>query len=122
MTATEAGVTTAITGSRTVSPEAGRTLANGRLEGGISVYQTEWDSPGFVTVPRFNEPELESAVDPTDGGDSRRAVAHGRYSVPVGGSTFLQTALWGMASDYAIYLNIPDHNHGGGGRSTGAVG
>ena len=85
----------------------------GRLEGGVSVYATEWNSPGFVSIPRFNEPELTGAVDPSDGGDSRRVVANGRYSTPVGSGIYLQTHLWAMASDYALFLNIPGHNHDG---------
>ena len=90
-----------------------RTMGEGRLEGGVSVYATKWNSPGFVSIPRFNEPELAAAVDPSDGGDSRRVVANGRYSTPIGTGTFLQTALWGMASDYGLFLNIPGHNHDG---------
>lgn len=85
----------------------------GRLEAGVSVYATEWNSPGFVSIPRFNLPELAGAVDPSDGGDSRRVVANGRYSTPVGAATYLQTALWAMASDYALFLNIPGHSHDG---------
>ncbi|MGI9628434.1 MAG: TonB-dependent receptor, partial [Longimicrobiales bacterium] len=87
-------------------------VGEGRLEGGVSLYGTGWDSPGFVSVPRFNQPALEGAVDPSDGGDSKRFVAHGRYSVPLGDASYLQATLWGMGSDYSIYLNIPDHNHG----------
>ena len=90
-----------------------KTVGSGRLEGGVSLYGTGWDSPGFISIPRFNQPELEGAVDRTDGGDSKRIVANGRYSVPVGESAYLQAMLWGMASDYSIFLNIPDHNHAG---------
>lgn len=90
-----------------------RSVGRGRLEGGVSVYSTEWNSPGFVSIPRYNEPELGGAVDPTDGGDSRRVVANARYSAPVGDRTTLQTSLWGMVSDYGLFLNIPGHNHDG---------
>ena len=89
------------------------TVGDGRLEGGVSLYGTGWDSPGFVSVPRFNDSDVEGAVDLTDGGDSRRIVTHGRYSVPLGEAAYLQASAWGMASDYSIYLNIPDHNHSG---------
>ena len=88
-------------------------LAGGRLEGGLSLYSTGWQSPGFVSVPRFNEANLERAVDASDGGDSRRLVTHARYSAPIGGSAYLQASVWGMVSDYSIFLNIPDHNHSG---------
>ncbi len=90
-----------------------RAVGEGRLEGGVSVYASDWNSPGFVSIPRFNEAELVSAVDPTDGGDARHLVAHGRYSTSIGRDLYLQSALWGMASDYALFLNIPGHNHDG---------
>ncbi len=90
-----------------------RSVGEGRLEGGVSLYGTEWSSPGFISVPRFNVPDLNRATDVTDGGDSYRGVLHGRYSVPLSTSAYLQMTAWGMASDYAIFLNIPGHNHGG---------
>ncbi|MCG8468453.1 MAG: TonB-dependent receptor plug domain-containing protein, partial [Gemmatimonadetes bacterium] len=65
-------------------------LGSGRLEGGVSLYGTEWSSPGFVSVPRFNIPELDTAADSTDGGDSQRGVAHVRYARPVGDRGHLQ--------------------------------
>ena len=76
-----------------------RSVGEGRMGVGVSVYANEWNSPGFVSIPRFNEPELAAAVDRSDGGDSRRVVVIGGYSTPIGSGTFLQTALWGMASD-----------------------
>lgn len=91
-----------------------REVSDGRLEGGVSIYASDWSSPGFVSVPRFNDSDLESAVDDTDGGNSRRVVAHGRYAVGVGERTYLQAALWGLASRYALFLNIPGHDHGAG--------
>lgn len=90
-----------------------RGVGRGRLEGGLSLYGTGWSSPGFVDVPRFNRQELTRAIDETDGGDSRRAVAHVRFSQPVGGDGALQVTGWGMSSDYDIFLHIPGHDHSG---------
>ncbi|MGE0443100.1 MAG: TonB-dependent receptor [Gemmatimonadales bacterium] len=90
----------------------------GRLEGGLSLYSTDWRSPGFVDVPTFNIPSFDRFADSTDGGRSRRAVLHGRYAVPVSASAYLQAVAWGMASVYDLFLNIPGHNHGGGGATT----
>lgn len=89
-----------------------RRVGEGRLEGGVALYSTEWDSPGFVSVPDFNDGALEGPWDRTDGGYSRRAVVHGRYARPEVAGGSLQLVGWGMASDYAIYLNIPGHDHG----------
>ncbi|MEZ4587127.1 MAG: TonB-dependent receptor [Gemmatimonadales bacterium] len=93
----------------------GWTMAGGgRLEGGLSLYATDWNSPGFVDVPTFNVPSFDFFADSTDGGHSRRAVLHGRYALPLSGSAYLQAVGWGMASDYDLFLNIPGHDHGGG--------
>lgn len=86
---------------------------SGRVEGGLGVYATAWDSPGFVSVPDFNLERFNEPMDETDGGRSRRVVAHGRFARPVLGSAFLQVVGWGMVSDYALFLHVPGHNHGG---------
>lgn len=87
-------------------------LGGGRLEGGVSLYQTEWDSPGFVSIPDFNDVRFDP-FDASDGGRSRRAMAHARFSRPVAGSAFMQAVGWAMASDYALFLHIPGHAHDG---------
>lgn len=91
-----------------------RSVAGGRLEGGISLYRTEWNSPGFVSVPDFNARRVEPAVDGSDGGESRRAVAHLRYARPFGAGSHVAATAWAQASDYAIFLHIPGHSHGAG--------
>ena len=87
-------------------------VGSGRLEGGVALYATEYNSPGFVSIEDFNAEQFQTPWDPTDGGRSRRAVVHGRFAQPgvAGGS--LQLVGWGMASDYAFFLNIPGHDHG----------
>ncbi|MEZ4423773.1 MAG: TonB-dependent receptor [Gemmatimonadota bacterium] len=91
-----------------------RRLGPGRLEGGLSLYGTSWSSPGFVSVPAFNAEDVRGAVDPTDGGRSRRAIVHGRYSRPLGGTRVLQATAWAQASDYELFLHIPGHTNAGG--------
>jgi hypothetical protein len=46
--------------------------------------QSDWDSPGFVSIARYNTRDLRRAVDSTDGGDARRLMAHVRYARPLG--------------------------------------
>ncbi|MEZ4456271.1 MAG: TonB-dependent receptor [Gemmatimonadales bacterium] len=86
----------------------------GRLEGGLSLYDTNWRSPGFVDVATFNIPSFDRFADSTDGGHSRRAVLHGRSAVPLTQAAYLQAVGWGMASNYDLFLNIPGHSHGAG--------
>ncbi|GAB1344204.1 TonB-dependent receptor [Gemmatimonas sp.] len=76
-------------------PNAGSLLGNavlrgwqavggGRLEGGVQLYSSAWDSPGFVSIARYNTRDLRRAVDSTDGGDARRLMAHLRYARSLG--------------------------------------
>ena len=80
----------------------------GRLEGGVAVYGSRWDSPGFVSVARYNARDLEAAHDLTDGGDARRVVAHGRYTAAMG-ATGVQLLGWSQALRSRVFLNIPEH-------------
>ncbi len=95
-----------------------RSMGAGRLEGGLSLYSTEWNSPGFLSIPEFNDERLEQAVDASDGGLSRRATLSGRWSFPLSHDQNLQVTGWGMASDYELFLHIPGHSHDG---ASGAV-
>ncbi len=88
-------------------------LGEGRLEGGLSLYQSDWDSPGFVSIPDFNAVQFDDAFDLSDGGRSRRAMAHARFSQPVANSAFIQAVGWALASDYSLFLHIPGHSHDG---------
>ncbi len=89
-----------------------RRVGGGRLEGGVGLYASEWSSPGFVSVQDYNDEKFQTPWDPTDGGRSRRAVAHGRWARPAFAGGSLQVVGWGTASDYAFFLNIPGHDHG----------
>jgi len=85
-----------------------RQLGKGRLDGGVLLYGSSWDSPGFVSVERYNDGDLEAATDPTDGGDAGRLVAHGHYAQPMGANTTLDANLWGQGVRSKVYLNIPE--------------
>jgi outer membrane receptor protein involved in Fe transport len=80
----------------------------GRIEGGFAAYGSTWDSPGFVPVARYNSGDLESATDPTDGGDARRFMLQGRYGLPLGESTTIDLSGWGQLVRSAVFLNIPE--------------
>jgi outer membrane cobalamin receptor len=85
-----------------------RRAGGGRLEGGLLFYGSDWDSPGFVSVARYNDDDLDAATDPTDGGNAQRLVAHGRYTLPVGDGTTLDATLWGQGVRSKVFLNIPE--------------
>jgi hypothetical protein len=91
-----------------VSLAGWRRAGPGRLEGGVLVYGSNWDSPGFVSVARYNDDDLEAATDPTDGGNAQRLVAHGHYSQPVGDGTTFDATLWGQGVRSKVFLNIPE--------------
>ncbi|HEY8258029.1 MAG TPA: TonB-dependent receptor [Gemmatimonadales bacterium] len=85
-----------------------RRLGAGRIEGGLAAYGSSWDSPGFVPVARYNADDLESATDPTDGGNARRFVLNGRYGRPLDPSTSLDLSAWGQLVRSTVFLNIPE--------------
>lgn len=85
-----------------------RQIGSGRLDGGVLLYGSGWNSPGFVSVERYNAGDLEAATDPSDGGDAGRLVAHGHYTQPVGSNTTLDAHLWGQGVRSKVYLNIPE--------------
>ena len=66
--ASRAGGTTRATGWATGWCGDGGGSARGRLEGGLALYGSNWDSPGFVSVSRLQRRPLTGAMDPTDGG------------------------------------------------------
>jgi TonB-dependent Receptor Plug Domain/TonB dependent receptor len=85
-----------------------RKAGAGRLEGGLIAYGSTWDSPGFVSVDRYNSGDLESANDPTDGGSAGRLILSGRYAVPVSESTSLETSAWSQGLFSTVFLGIPE--------------
>ena len=84
-----------------------RKAGSGRIEGGLTLYGSNWDSPGFVSVSQFNSDSLTQAQDPTDGGDSYRAIAHGRFTT-VSGQTGIETTAWLQAVHSSVFLTIPE--------------
>jgi hypothetical protein len=78
-----------------------------RLEGGVSVYGSSWDSPGFVSVADFNAGRLDQAMDPTDGGSAWRGIAHGRFST-LSGATGLEATGWVQRVRSSVFLTLPE--------------
>ncbi|HEX6434218.1 MAG TPA: TonB-dependent receptor [Gemmatimonadales bacterium] len=84
-----------------------RRVGTGRLEGGLALYGSTWDSPGFVSVDRYNEDALTAAMDPTDGGSAYRGIAHGRFTM-VAGETGIEATAWLQRVHSGVFLTIPE--------------
>jgi outer membrane receptor for Fe3+-dicitrate len=84
-----------------------RRVGQGRLTGGAMLYGSTWNSPGFVSVARYNAGDLEAATDPTDGGRAGRLILHGHYARPMGSGASLETMGWTQGVRSRVFLNIP---------------
>jgi outer membrane receptor protein involved in Fe transport len=84
-----------------------RRTGSGRLEGGVSLYASDWNSPGFVSVADYNADRLSGAMDPTDGGAAYRSIAHGRYTT-VAGETGIEATAWAQRVHSGVFLTIPE--------------
>jgi outer membrane receptor protein involved in Fe transport len=84
-----------------------RRAGSGRVTGGAMLYGSSWNSPGFVSVDRYNADDLEAATDPTDGGSAGRLILHGHYHAPVGEETHLESSVWAQGLRSDVFLNIP---------------
>jgi TonB-dependent receptor-like protein len=84
-----------------------RRVGAGRMEGGLALYGSSWDSPGFVSVDRYNSNSLTAAMDPTDGGSAYRGIAHGRFTIQVG-ETGVEATAWVQRVHSAVFLTIPE--------------
>ena len=84
-----------------------RRAGSGRLEGGLALYGSSWDSPGFLSVDQYNSGSLTSAMDPTDGGSAYRGIAHGRFTT-VTGETGIEATAWLQRVHSDVFLTIPE--------------
>jgi len=84
-----------------------RRAGSGRVEGGVSLYGSSWDSPGFVSVDDYNADRLTQAMDPTDGGSAYRVIAHGRFTT-VSGETGVEATGWVQRVQSSVFLTIPE--------------
>jgi hypothetical protein len=91
----------------TLSLRGWRAARGGRLEGGLLAYGSQWASPGFVPVLRYNASALRDAIDPTDGGHATRFIGHLRYSRLLGTAS-LETTAWAQAVRSRLWLHIPE--------------
>jgi len=87
----------------------GRTrIGAGSFEGGLHLYGSDWDSPGFLSVSDFNAGRLRSVGDSTDGGSAGRVVGQGRYTRLLAEHLGFSVLGWGQALRSTVFLNIPE--------------
>lgn len=79
-----------------------------RLEGGLTGYGSEWDSPGFLSVANYNAGHLRRAADPTDGGSSGRGILHGRIARTLGNGSSIDLLTYVQVARSTVYLTVPD--------------
>jgi hypothetical protein len=79
-----------------------------RLEGGLTLYAADWDSPGFLSVSQYNAGQLKTAADRTDGGSGGRVILQGSYSRRVGGSGQFALLGWSQVARSTSFLTISD--------------
>ncbi len=79
-----------------------------RLEGGLTLYAADWDSPGFLSVSQYNAGQLTAAADRTDGGSGGRAILQGTYTTTVGRSGQFSLLGWGQVVRSTSFLTISD--------------
>lgn len=93
-----------------------RATGGGRLEGGVQFYRSTWDSPGFVSIARYNTRDLLRPVDSTDGGESQRLLAHARFARSLGrvaGRTVsAEATAWAQVAASDWYLTVPGEGFG----------
>jgi TonB dependent receptor-like, beta-barrel/TonB-dependent Receptor Plug Domain len=83
-------------------------LGHGQIDGGVSAYGSSWNSPGFVSVARYNAGDLTAATDPTDGGEAGRLIAQAHYTRVLGSQAGLESTVWAQGGRSTVFLNIPD--------------
>ena len=80
----------------------------GRLEGGVLLYASDWKSPGYLSVEQYNEGDLTTAIDTSDGGDAQRVIATGRYTTFTSSGTGVEVSGWVQGVRTHLFLTVPD--------------
>ncbi|HXY30907.1 MAG TPA: TonB-dependent receptor [Gemmatimonadaceae bacterium] len=76
------------------------------IDGGVELYASNWDSPGFITTDQFARQDYDTVANMTDGGFKRRAQE--RVSLKVLTKSMLwRTTLYATQGRWQLYLTIP---------------
>jgi iron complex outermembrane receptor protein len=79
-----------------------------RLDGGVELYLTGWDSPGFLSDSQFSEGLFDVVANPTDGGLKRRAQERASLRVVSAGSPLLwRSTVYSTQGRWQLFLTTP---------------
>jgi outer membrane receptor protein involved in Fe transport len=78
-----------------------------KLDAGVGLYATSWDSPGFVTADQFAAGHPDTVANRTDGGFKRRAQERVSLRVLTGSSLLWRSTLYATQSRWQLFLTIP---------------
>ncbi|HEY3257609.1 MAG TPA: TonB-dependent receptor plug domain-containing protein, partial [Gemmatimonadaceae bacterium] len=73
---------------------------------GATAYASEWSSPGFLTLDQYDDGDLRSAVDQTDGGRTGMGTVRASLKRDISQGTLL-SLLYARGGHWHIFLNIP---------------
>lgn len=77
-----------------------------RVDGGVELYGSRWDSPGFLSEDEFAQHDYDVVSNQTDGGFRRRAQERASVRV-LAGSMLWRTTAYATQGTWHFYLTIP---------------
>jgi iron complex outermembrane receptor protein len=88
------------------------------LDGGVGLYASGWDSPGFLTVDQFDRRLYDTVTNVSDGGFKRRAQERLSLRVFATPTLLWRSTLYATQGRWQLFLTIPPEP--GAGEGTGS--
>jgi iron complex outermembrane receptor protein len=88
------------------------------LDGGVELYLTRWDSPGFLSDSQFQARRYAAVANPSDGGFKRRAQERVSLKVFAGPALLWRSTAYATQGRWQLFLTIPPEP--GTGEGTGS--
>jgi iron complex outermembrane receptor protein len=77
------------------------------VDGGIGLYASRWDSPGFLTVDQFEQHLYNNVTNTTDGGFKRRAQERLSLRYFLAPTMLWRSTLYATQGRWQLFLTIP---------------
>jgi iron complex outermembrane receptor protein len=77
------------------------------IDGGIGLYASSWDSPGFLTVDQFDQRLYDTVTNPTDGGFKRRAQERLSLRYFLTPTALWRSTVYATQGRWQLFLTIP---------------
>jgi iron complex outermembrane receptor protein len=79
-----------------------------RFDGGVELYLTGWDSPGFLSDSQFSAGLFDAVANPTDGGLKRRAQERASLRVVSASSPLIwRSTVYSTQGRWQLFLTTP---------------